>query len=149
MSLSNAAEASIIDLLFGNSNFALVGDATGLRGSSAAGSWYIALHTADPGETGNQSTSEATYTSYARVAVARDGTGFTRTGTAPTQAANTGVVNFPACTGGPDTVTYFSIGVASSGATVMLGSGALSAPLAVSNGVTPSFAIGTLVFTLD
>lgn len=149
MSLSNAGEASIIDLLFGNTNYANVGDATGLRGSTTAGSWYIALHTADPGEAGNQSTSEATYTGYARVAIARDGTGFTRSGTAPTQAANTNVVNFAICTAGSNTITHFSVGVASAGGTVMLGSAALGASQLVNAGVTPSFAIGTLAFTLD
>src|SRR5215471_19642939 len=38
---------------------------------------YLSLHTADPGAGGNQNTSEATYTSYARVAVARTTGGFT------------------------------------------------------------------------
>lgn len=38
---------------------------------------YVNLHTADPGEAGNQTTSEATYTSYARVAVARTSGGWT------------------------------------------------------------------------
>ena len=37
---------------------------------------YVSLHTADPGEAGNQSTSEATYTGYARVAVARTAGGW-------------------------------------------------------------------------
>ena len=32
---------------------------------------FVALHTADPGEAGDQTTSEATYTGYARIAVAR------------------------------------------------------------------------------
>lgn len=70
----------ILDLIFRNANaLANVGDATGLRGSSTAGSLYIALHTADPGATGNQTTSEATYTSYARVGVVRSNSGWTLT----------------------------------------------------------------------
>lgn len=149
MSASNAFENDLLLLLFNNTNIANLGDATGVRGSSSAGSLYVALHTADPGEAGNQSTSEATYTGYARVAVARTSGGWTVSGTAPTQAANAAAVNFPACTGGTNTVTYFSVGSASSGATEILASGALTSSLAVSNGITPSFAIGQLTVTLD
>jgi len=149
MSASNATENSLLLLLFNNTNFANMGDATGVRGSTTAGSFYIALHTADPGETGDQTTSEATYTSYARVAVARSSGGFTVSGTAPTQAANAATISFPACTGGSNTITHFSVGLASSGASVIVASGALTASLAVSSGITPSFATGQLVVTLD
>ena len=38
---------------------------------------YLALHTADPGAAGSQTTNEATYTSYARVSVARSTAGWT------------------------------------------------------------------------
>ena len=79
MSKTNSWENGILELLFKNTNFALVGDATGLRGSSTAGSLYFSLHTADPGETGDQTTNEIAYTDYARVAVARSGAGFTVT----------------------------------------------------------------------
>ncbi len=68
MSLSNVSETALLALVFNNTSWANVGDATGLVGSTAAGSFFIALHTADPGEAGNQSTSEANYTGYARVA---------------------------------------------------------------------------------
>lgn len=149
MSASNAFEAALLDLVYLNTNIANIGDATGLRGSTTAGSFYVALHTADPGEAGDQTTSEATYTGYARVAVPRSGSGFTRSGTAPTQVANAAAVNFAACTGGSNTITYFSVGLASSGASIIVLSGALGASLAVSNGITPSFAIGTLSNTMD
>jgi hypothetical protein len=149
MSMSNAAEAGVLSLVFANSNYANIGDATGLRGSSTAGSFYISLHTGDPGETGNQTTSEATYTSYARVAVARSGAGWTVSGTAPTQAANTAAITFPACTGGSNTITHIAIGRDSSGTGEILFKGALSASLAVSSGITPQVAIGALVVTLD
>ena len=149
MSASNASENSILLLLYNNTNFANLGDATGLRGSTTAGSFFIALHTADPGEAGDQTTSEATYTSYARVAVARSSAGFTVSGTAPTQVANAAAVTFAACTGGTNTITHFSVGLATSGASVIVNSGALTASLAVSNGITPSFAIGQLTVTCD
>lgn len=151
MSASNTLENSLLLNLFNNTTIANIGDATGLRGSTAAGSLYIALHTADPGEAGNQSTSEATYTGYARVAVARSAGGFTISGTAPTQAANAAAISFPACTAGANTITHFSVGSQSSGATAtdFLFSGALTSSLAVSAGITPSFAIGALTITAD
>lgn len=149
MSKSNSWESAVLTLLFNNSNAANIGDATGLRGSSTAGNLYLSLHTADPGETGDQTTSEATYTSYARVSVVRSAGGWTISGTAPTQAANAALVSFPQCTGGSNTITYFGIGTASSGAGILLYSGALSSSLAVSNNITPTFAIGAIVVTED
>lgn len=152
MSLSNAAESELLSLIFVNTAWANVGDAAGLRATSTAGSLYVALHTADPGEAGSQTTSEATYGSYARVAVARSGAGWTISGTAPTQAANAAAVTFPACTSGSSTCTYFSVGRDSSGAGEILWSGAITTPgagLAVSTGITPSFSIGSLLCTLD
>lgn len=149
MSASNTFESDVLLLLLNNTNIANLGDATGVRGSTAAGSVFVALHTADPGEAGTQATSEATYTGYARVAVARSAAGWTISGTAPTQAANAAAVTFGACTAGSNTLTHFSIGDTTSGATKILLSGALTASLAVSAGITPSFAIGQLVATCD
>src|SRR3954462_6777618 len=100
MSASNTFESDVLLLLLNNTNIANLGDAVGVRGSTAAGSVFVALHTADPGETGTQATSEATYTGYARVAVARSGAGWTISGTAPTQAANAAAVTFGLCTAG-------------------------------------------------
>ena len=146
MSASNAFETAVLNLYFNNSNHANIGDATGVRGSTTAGVFYISLHTADPGETGNQTTSEATYTSYARVSVARSGAGWTISN--PT-VSNAAAVTFPACTGGSNTITHFGIGTDVSGAGNLLFSGALSASLAVSAGITPNFASGQLTTTVD
>ncbi len=148
MSMSNAAETALLTLLFNNTNWANVGDATGLRGSTAAGSFYVALHTADPGEAGDQTTSEATYTGYARVAVARSAGGWTISGG---NASNTATITFGACTAGSNTITYASIGVASGGASQIIGRCAFTSPasLAVSAGITPSFAAGELDFNID
>lgn len=148
MSATNEFESNALKLIFQNINWANVGDATGLRGSSTAGSHYISLHTADPGEAGDQTTSEATYTSYARVAVTRDNTAFTVSGTAPTQVANASTVNFPAATGGTNTITFFGIGTASSGTGHLLLSGSV-ASLIVNSGITPSFAAAAMVATCD
>lgn len=146
MSATNALETALLLLLFNNTGIANIGDATGLPAAATAGSFQISLHTADPGETGDQTTSEATYTSYARVAVARSGAGWTVAGNAATNAAAT---TFPACTGSTNTITHFGIGSASSGAGHLWFSGALNASLAVSNGITPSFDIGQIAVTLE
>ena len=107
---------------------------------------YVALHTGDPGEAGSQNTSEATYTSYARVTVARDATGWDVAGN---QASNDDLLQFPQCTGGSNTVTHVSIGTAASGAGQILYSGALNAPLDVSNLIQPQFAANALTITED
>lgn len=149
MSASDAFEADILKLVFNNTTIANIGDATGVVGSTGVGSLFVALHTADPGEAGTQATSEATYTGYARVAVARTSGAFSVTGTAPTTVSNVAVVTFGACTAGSNTITHFSIGYQTSGATKIIVSGALTASLAVSAGITPSFAIGALTATCD
>ena len=146
MSASNAFETNILKLILQNVTAANIGDATGLVGSSIAGSLYVSLHTADPGEAGDQSTSEATYTSYARVAVARTTGGWA---VSSGVGSNVSAINFPAATGGSNTITYFGIGTASSGAGNLLFSGALTASLAVSSGITPAFAVGALTITAD
>lgn len=142
MSKTNSWETGLLQLLFENSNFANVGDATGLRGSSTAGSLYFSLHTADPGEAGDQTTNEVTYTSYARVAVARSSSGWTVTGNAVAVDAN---VTFPAGTGGSGTATHWGLGTASSGAGVLLYKGAISPNIVCGNGVTPQLTAGTAV----
>lgn len=146
MSLSNASETALLSLLFNNTAWAGIGDAGGLQPSAAAGNLFIALHTADPGETGNQSTSEAAYTGYARVSVARSAGGFTVAGN---QVSNTATVQFGECTAGSATVTFFSVGVATSGSTAILYRGALSASRAISAGITPLFNSGALTGTAD
>lgn len=146
MSASNSFENGILLLVFNNTDFAGIGDAGGLQNSAAAGSLYVSLHTADPGEAGSQTTNEAGYTSYARVAVARSGAGWTVTANA---VANAATVNFPAATGGSSTVTHFGIGTDAAGAGTLLFSGALTASLAVTSGVTPSFPAGDIDLTCD
>jgi len=141
-SKTDSWEAALLDLLFLNTNAANIGDATGLRGSTTAGSLFVSLHTADPGETGTQSTSEVAYTGYARVGVARSGSGFTRTGNSISPAAN---IDFGACTGGTATATHFGIGTASSGAGTLLYYGPITPSISISNGVTPRLTTASTV----
>jgi hypothetical protein len=144
--MTNAAEAALLDLLFLNVDWANVGDAAGLQNSATAGSFYISLHSADPGEAGNQSTNEISYTGYARVAVNRTAGGWTRT---TSTIANTALVQFGQCTGGTATATHFGIGTDSTGAGNLLLKGALNASLSISNGIQPQFAAGAMTATVD
>jgi hypothetical protein len=146
MSMTNAAEAALLDLLFLNVDWADIGDAAGLQNSATAGSFYISLHSADPGEAGNQSTNEISYTGYARVAVNRTAGGWTRT---TSTIANTALVQFGQCTGGTATATHFGIGTDSTGAGNLLLKGALNASLSISNGIQPQFAAGAMTATVD
>ena len=146
MSLSNASETALLNLLFNNAAWALIGDASGLQPSAAPGSFYVALHTADPSDAGTQTTNEAAYTGYARVAVARSAGGFTVSGA---QVSNTATIQFGECTAGASTVTHFTVGTAASGAGSVLYRGALSASRAVSAGITPLFNPAALTGTVD
>ena len=146
MSKSNAAENALLQLFFNNVDFATIGDAGGLQNSATAGNFYISLHTADPGEAGNQTTSEATYGSYARVAVARTVGGWTVSGATAINAAQ---ITFPESTLGTNIITYFGIGTEASGAGVLMYSGALSSSRTVEVGGTPFFAATSATVTED
>lgn len=147
MSATNAFETALLTLLFNNTALANVGDASGLQPSATAGSYYISLHTADPGEGGAQNTSEVAYTGYARIAVARSGAGFTISGN---NVSNAAAILFGVCTASPGSpATYFGIGSASSGAGNLFLRGALSASYQPSIGNAPNFPIGDLDVNLD
>ena len=103
---------------------------------------YVSLHTADPGEAGDQTTSEVAYTSYARVAVARTSGGWTVTGNSVSPAAD---IDFPAGTGGSGTATHFGIGTASSGAGKLLYKGAITPNIVCGDGVTPRLTTATTI----
>lgn len=136
MSKGNTFENDLLNLIFNATAIANLADDASV---SPAANLYWALHTADPGESGDQTTSEANYTSYARVAVARNSGGMsTSTAGSTSPVAN---VDFPAATG-PTlptvvTVTHFSIGMVSAGASKILYSGTVTPNINVSNGVQP------------
>src|ERR1700741_2493971 len=118
MSKTNTFENDILSLFFN-------GDAiTGLARDAASPltDLYVSLHTDDPGEGGNQTTNEVTYTSYARVAVARNSGGWVVTGNSVKPNAT---ITFPAGTGGSGIATHFGVGTDASGAGKLLYKGAI------------------------
>jgi hypothetical protein len=139
MSKGDTFENDLLKLIFNATAIANIADNAA---SSPLTNLFVALHTADPGEAGTQATSEATYTSYARVSVARTSGGWTVTTSSVSPAAT---ISFPACTGGTNTITHFSIGVATSGATKILYSGTVTPNMSVSTGVTPQLATSSTV----
>lgn len=142
MSLSNSLENALLLLLFNATTFANVAvNAT----SSPITSVENSLHTADPGEAGDQTTSEAAYTSYARVAVVRSNVGWTVTANSVSPAAT---IAFPAGTGGSGTATFWGIGSAHAGAGVLWGSGAITPTIGMGSGVTPQLTTASTM-TLD
>lgn len=146
MSKGNTFENDIMKLIFQATAIANIADNAA---SSPLTNLYVSLHTADPGETGSQTTSEIAYTNYARVAVLRSASGWTVTDNTATNAA---VVTFPACTGSSGTATYAAVGTAASSTGKLLYSGAITTPsggLAISTGITPSFAIGAISVSED
>lgn len=146
MSAGNTFENELLLLIFNNDAVADIGDASGLQPSSADGNLYVALHTANPGEAGNQSTSEVSYTGYAREAVPRTTGGWTVSANSVDNAA---AITFGECTAGSATATHFSIGTAASGTGKIIVYSSLTASLAIGVGIIPEFAIGGLSVDLD
>lgn len=139
MSKGDTFENDLLKLIFNATAIANIADNAA---TSPLTNLFVALHTADPGETGTQATSEATYTSYARVSVARTSGGWTVSANSVSPVAT---ISFPACTGGTNTITHFSVGVATSGATKLLYSGTVTPNISVSTGVTPQLATSSTV----
>lgn len=110
----------------------------------AGATQYLALFTSDPGETASLA-AEANYTGYARVALTK-ASAWTDGGSSFTNAA---LVQFGQCTAGSSTCTHFAVVDTASGAVAQMISGALAAPLAVTAGIQPQFAIGDLEVQAD
>lgn len=113
--------------------------------SSPTTSVYLSLHTATPGIGGLQTTNEATYTPYVRLAVSRTGAGWAVASGGAT--SNSLLSQFVECASGSDTVTHVAVGTDSSGAGKVLWAGALAASRSISAGIQPQFAIAALTIT--
>ena len=134
MSLSNQTENTTLKMLLQGTDPAYRAGAT----------QYLALFTADPGETGSVA-AEANYTGYARVALTK-ATAWTDGGSTFTNAA---LIQFGACTAGSNALTHFAVVDTASGAVAMMISGALSAALNVSAGIQPQLAPGSIGISAD
>lgn len=132
MSKSNVFENDLLKLIFNATPIAGLADNAA---SSPVTSLFLALHTADPGEAGGQTTSEISYTGYTRLAVLRTGAGWTVTANSVSPVSD---VLFPEMTGGAGgPATHASIGTLVSGAGKVLYKGALTPAITVALGVAP------------
>lgn len=145
MSKGDTFEADLLKLIFNATAIANIADNAA---SAPLTNLYVSLHTADVGEAGDQTTNEATYTSYARVAVARTGGGWDAT-TTPGTVKPVNTISFPAATGGTNggtnTITHFAVGTAVSGTGKVLYKGTVSPSISVSSGVTPQLTTGSTI----
>jgi hypothetical protein len=140
--LTDFAENALIDCLFRGQ--ALGNPAT----------WFLALYTAAPGETGGGT--EVTGGSYTRPSLAASLANFAGTQGAGTTVASSGssgqtsnnvVLTYPAPTANWGTITHFSWMSAVSAGSMWI-YGALAAARVISNGdAAPSFAAGALTAT--
>lgn len=140
MGKANYWSNGLLNLFFNAAALANVADNAA---SSPLTNLYFSLHTADPGAAGSQTTSEITYTSYARVAVARTTGGFATTTTQTISPV--AAVTFPAGTGGAGTATFFGLGTATSGAGNLAYSGTVTPNIVTGNGITPQLTTATTI----
>jgi hypothetical protein len=132
MSKGNTFENDLLKLIFNATAIANIADNAA---SSPLTNLYVSLHTADPGEAGDQTTSETAYTGYARIAVARTTGGFTVTTNSVSPVAN---IDFGECTASAGAaITHFGLGTASSGAGKLLYSGTVTPNVTMAVGVIP------------
>ena len=132
---------SLLNHVLNDLAWANVGDAAGLP-VGTAGSLYASLHTADPGVGGTQTTSEAAYGGYTRIAIARDNTWWT---VATASATNAKAIVFPQSSTGPETETWIGIGTALTTAGHLLYRAQITSPatgLVINANETPTVNIG-------
>jgi hypothetical protein len=141
MSIADVTENNILKLIFNATAWA--GYAT--NHGTPETNIHVGLHTADPGDSGTMSTSETTYSSYARVNVVRTTSGWTVTNNSVSPVSN---IDFPAGTGGSGTVTHFSTGKTGGGSADILWSGTVTPNITVGNGITPRLTTASTI-TLD
>lgn len=142
MSIGDTTETAILALIFNATAWSNYADNAA---STPQTNTALALHTADPGDSGTMSTSEITYTSYARASVARTSGGWTVAGNSVSPVAN---IDFAAGTGGSGTATYLSIGKTGGGTAAILLSGPITPNIVTGSGVTPRITTATII-TLD
>ena len=144
MSATNNFENEIMKHLFTNDDLPNIGDATGLVGSTTAGSYYLSLYSDDPGESG--AGTELSYDGYARVEIPRTGTSITISGA---DATNATILNFGQNVGvSSQTANNWAIFTASTSGD-MIFYGDVTIPLAVDVGVVPSVPVGSLAITAN
>ena len=144
MSISDVTENNILKLIFNATAWANYADNAAATPETNI---VVALHTADPGDAGAQNTSEAAYTNYVRVNVARTTGGWTASSAGSTSpVAN---IDFPSSGAAGTTITHFSTGKSGGGASAILWSGTVTPNIAIgASGIVPRLTTASTI-TLD
>lgn len=143
MSKGDVFEGDLLKLIF---NAVTIANLADNAGASPLTGLAVALHTADPGETGTQGTNEVAYTGYTRVLTTRTtstgGWTVTANSVSPVSA-----IPFPQATStSTGTVTHFSVGAT----TVTTGGkifykGTVTPNINFGQNVTPSLTTGSSI----
>src|SRR5215469_9546417 len=137
MPFTNYLDQQLTRLLFSNTAYTI------------PGTWYIALSTTTPVQGAAPNFTEPSGNGYARVAFTNNSTNWAAVASPPANGytmQNNQPVTFPAATGSWGTVTYFGIYDASTSGN-LVGFGALTSSQAITSGITPAFAVGTITIT--
>ncbi len=138
MSKVNGSETSLLNLVLAAKTWTSVAAA-----STASTTIWVSLHTADPGDAGDQSTSEATYGGYARIATNRTTVDWN---VASGSASPLAAITFPTCTSSTtQSITHFSVGLSSSGAGTAIYNGTVTQNISMNTGVTPSLTTASAI----
>jgi hypothetical protein len=127
-------EDNLLKLIFNQTAWSNIATSTG------ATSLWLSLHSADPGKSGTQSTSEVSYTGYARVSVARTTSGWTVTNANVIPVSS---IAFATCTAGGSaqspvtTARFFGVGLSQTGTGTLLYYGSVSPAIPIYNTITP------------
>lgn len=138
MTIGTAFANDLAKLLF---NGTAIANIANNAASSPLTNYQIALHTASPGS-GDQTANESTDPAYARKAVARNSGGLTVTDNVINL---TSTLTFNEESGADVTYTHVSVGIAASGASMVLVYGELSTPIHDSTGKIPQLKTTTSI----
>lgn len=136
---SDYLENGLLLLIFNATDF---GDIADNDATAPLTNLYVSLHTGDPTDSGDQTSNECAYTSYARVEIARTSGGWTVTNNSVSPAST---ISFPQATGGSEEATHWAVGTDTSGAGNLLYAGAISPNISISSGVTPQLTTSTAI----
>lgn len=143
--ISTQLQSAVLSIIFGGTTSPITSIAT-----TTTTQIWVALHTADPGNGGNQGTSEVAYTNYQRIATQRSTNvvGWQISGASPTSVFPSSAITFAQCTtASAVVVTNWSVGTTSStgsGATLnMYFTGTVTPNISLGANVTPSLTTGS------
>jgi hypothetical protein len=134
---SDNFENDLAKLFFQAINWANVADDAA---SAPITNWEMSLHSASPGDAGDQTTNEIGYTGYNREPVARTSGGWSVTGGVASLVSN---LDFDPGTGGSGTATHMGLGNANTGTGRLQLYGTVTPNIVCGDGVTPRLTTST------